>query len=421
MNKNNNLKLDLKTRFSHKEPLKMKRYWSILAVASVLAAAFSLPAQDKLESIKKEREEFRAAEIAVSKRQANTETTQKEIDRLAEQKALWERELVFYKNKFGAAKNKMESLAGTGSVDEIERWKQEVATHEGRVKQAEEELGKINDQLAGLMRGLRDNDGGFDGNLVLPGESLEVMVMEDDSFNGVYQVRRGGYIIMPRVGRISIVGKDLAGAEKAIKAALQHDQVKDATVMVERPDGGIAGTGPVIYLAGEFRQPGPWKIPQGVSPTVVTTVLRSGGVSESADLTRVRILRLVSGQPLVEEVNVQAILDGVGLPSDLALNAGDIVMVPAYANVIYVTGNVVRPGTLKLLPDDELTAYSAILRAGGFSRFANKGKVYVLRDRGNGAKQKIPVSVKSVQKGSISDLILEPKDIVVVPEKFFSF
>jgi len=257
--------------------------------------------------------------------------------------------------------------------------------------------------------------------LILPGESVEVMVMEDDSFNGVYQVRRGGYIIMPRVGRISVAGKDLAGAEKGIKESLQQTQVKDATVMVERPDGGTSGSGPVIYLAGEFTTPGPWKIPAGVAPTVVTTVLRSGGVTESADLTRVRVLRLVSGQPLVEEVNVQAILDGVGLPSDLALSPGDIIMVPAYANVVYVTGNVEKPGTLKLLPDDELTAYSAILRVGGFSRFANRSRVFVLRDRGNGAKQKIPVSIKDINSGRASDVILEPKDIVVVPEKFFSF
>jgi hypothetical protein len=82
---------------------------------------------------------------------------------------------------------------------------------------------------------------------------------------------------------------------------------------------------------------------------------------------------------------------------------------------------VVKPGTLKLLPDDELTAYSAILRCGGFSRFANKKKVYVLRDRGTGAKQRIPVSIKELQDGNGSDVVLESKDIVVVPEKFFSF
>ena len=114
-------------------------------------------------------------------------------------------------------------------------------------------------------------------------------------------------------------------------------------------------------------------------------------------------------------------MNGAGLQSDLTLNQGDIVMVPAYANVIYVTGNVLKPGAIKLLPDDELTAYSAILRAGGFARFANRKKVYVLRDMGDGAKKKIPVSIKELQSGKGTDVVLQSKDIVVVPEKFFSW
>ncbi len=50
---------------------------------------------------------------------------------------------------------------------------------------------------------------------LVPGENLEVFVNEDPSFNGIYQVRRGGYIIMPQVGRIAVAGKSLSAAEAA--------------------------------------------------------------------------------------------------------------------------------------------------------------------------------------------------------------
>ncbi len=373
----------------------MKRSPFILVAAAVALLCISSRANDSLEAHKKTKEEFQQAQIALAHRQTSSDALQRELDRLGEQKALWERELAYYQGKLANANSQLQASSAAGAGGEVEKWKRESVLMESRVKAAEQELAKVEEEtraaIKSLQRSFKDT---YDTALIVPGESIEVMVMEDDAFNGVYQVRRGGYIIMPRVGRIPVAGKDLAGAEKAIKEALQETQIRDGTVMVERPDAGTSGTGPVIYLAGEFRQPGPWKIPQGVTPTAVTTILRSGGVTESADLTRVRVLRLVSGQPLVEEVNVQAILDGIGLPSDLSLNPGDIIMVPAFANVIYVTGNVVRPGTLKLLPDDELTAYSAILRAGGFARFANRSKVYVLRDRGNGDKQKIPVSIK---------------------------
>ena len=53
--------------------------------------------------------------------------------------------------------------------------------------------------------------------------------------------------------------------------------------------------------------------------------------------------------------------------------------------------------------------------------FANRKKVSAVRDRGNGDKQVIPVNITDVEKGRQPDIILEPKDIVIVPEKFFSF
>jgi len=247
------------------------------------------------------------------------------------------------------------------------------------------------------------------------------VVLEDENLSRTYTVREGGYILMSGAGRIKVAGKDLASAEKAVKDALAVNQIKNATVMVDRAEGKAGATGPVIYLTGEFMHPGPWVIPSGYSPSAVTAILRSGGVNPEADLTRVRVLRLVGGQGLVEEVNVQAILDGSGLTADLPMQAGDIIVVPAVANSVYVTGNVLRPGILKMLPDDELTAYSAILRSGGFARFADRGGVYVLRDRGDGQKQRIPVSIKALQSGKTQDVILQPKDIIVVPEKFFSF
>jgi protein involved in polysaccharide export with SLBB domain len=393
----------------------------VLVAAAVLSCIAPGYSADKIEARKKAKEEFLQAERAAEKKQMSTDSVQRDLDRLTEQKTLWEKEIVFAKTKLATARAQLDKASKVGAAEEVDRWKKDVDTYQARLKAAETELAKADTDIQGLIQNVQKSLRENDNTLILAGESIEVVVLEDDSLNGLYQVRRGGYIIMPRVGRISVAGKDASGAEKAIKEALQSNQIKEATVMVERPQSGTGSDGAVIYLAGEFMHPGPWKIPQGVGPTAVTTVLRSGGTTPSADLTKVRILRLVSGQPLVEEVNMQAILDGVGLPSDLTLNPGDIIMVPAFANVVYVTGNVVNPNTLKVLPDDELTAYSAILRCGGFSRFANRKKVYVLRDRGNGAKQKIPVSIKELQDGKGSDVVLEPKDIVVVPEKFFSF
>ena len=387
--------------------------------ASVMAQPF--PSQPEHPEA---REDFKRAEEELYKRQVAGDAFQRELTQLLEQKVIWQREVVYSKRELAQANGQLERHSKLGLQAEIEKSKRQVANWDGRLKAAVVELEKveldIHDKVQALHNSLK---AGGENRLILPGDALEVFVSEDETLNGVYQVREGGYIIMSRtgVGRISVAGKDLAGAEQSIKDALQVSQIRNATVMVERPSEGRTGDGAVIYLAGEFTRPGAWKIPSGLSPTITTAILRSGGVRPNADLTKVRLLRLVSGQALVEEVNVQAIMNGAALPSDLALKPGDIVFVPAFANVVYVTGNVMRPGALKLLPDEELTAYSAILRCGGFARFANRSKVYVLRDAGNGAKQKIPVNLKELQQGKGTDVILKSKDIVVVPEKFFSF
>ena len=353
------------------------------------------------------------------------------LDSLLEQKKLWQSEVIAAKSKIALAKSRLTDAEVKDNASDVERYQEQVNVWESRLKQVVFELEAVESSINDIFSSARQakvdtapENNEATAELILPGESVEVYVTEDDTLNGVYSVRQGGYILMPRVGRISIAGLDLSSAEKAIKKALEVNQLKVATVMVERPQaGGSVGVGAerVIYLAGEFLHPGAWKIPHDLSPSVVTTILRSGGLTPQADLTKVNVLRLVGGQSLAEQVNVQSILSGHGLTSDVTLQPGDIVMVPPFANVVYVTGNVMKPGALKLLPDDALSAYSAILRAGGFSRFANKSKVYILRELGNGDKQKIPVDIRTLQEGGGGDLVLQSKDIVVVPEKFFSF
>jgi protein involved in polysaccharide export with SLBB domain len=306
---------------------------------------------------------------------------------------------------------------------EIEKWQKESSAWTERVKAVETEIAQVDGQMETKLAELRKLTGEGGGTkLLVTGDPIQVFVVEDESFNGVYQIREGGYIVMPRIGRVQIAGKDLPDSEKAIKEALEASQLRQATVMVERTvETYTAGSANVVYLAGEFKQTGPLLLPSGYSPTITTIFIRSGGTKDSGDLTRVKLLRLTEGKSLVEEVNVQAILDGAGLTPDVSVQPGDIVVVPAFANRVYVTGNVKTPGIVQLPIDEELTAYSSILRSGGFARFAKKSGVYVLRNGGNGEKFKIPVSIKSVQSGKQADVVLQSNDIVVVPESFFSF
>lgn len=368
---------------------------------------------------------FRKTEVGMSEGGASSPTmiqTETQTEDLAEQRQTLETELRYGKAKLEAAQKRLSIQSAAGNVEQADRVNQEVKDWEARIQDTKTKLAQVEAELhatgggdhAALMAG--------DADVIVPGENLEIFVNEDPSFNGRYQVRRGGYIILPQVGRIPVAGKTLDGAEASVKKALQSSQLQRASVMIERISGADVESGPLIYLSGEFKNPRPYRIPPGTSPTLVGVILSCGGVTDKADLTRVKVMRMAANKGVVEEVNVQKMLDGGGLPSDISLSEGDVITIPiGNSNLIYVTGNVKRQGTYHLAPGEKLSAYGAILQSGGFSRFANQRRVHVLRALPDGTKAKLPVDVRAIQKGEVPDVLLQSNDIVVVPEKWFSF
>ena len=81
---------------------------------------------------------------------------------------------------------------------------------------------------------------------------------------------------------------------------------------------------------------------------------------------------------------------------------------------VFVTGEVMRPGALPLLPN--MTVLQALSSCGGFSQFARTKNIYVLRQEG--AKQvNHPFNYKSVISGKKpeDDIQLQSGDVIVVP------
>lgn len=80
---------------------------------------------------------------------------------------------------------------------------------------------------------------------------------------------------------------------------------------------------------------------------------------------------------------------------------------------IFLTGEVLHPGTTALLPN--MTVLQA-LSTGGFTQFADVKGIYVLRTQ-NGRQVKLPFNYKDVVKGRHPEenIMLRPGDQIVVP------
>ncbi len=350
-----------------------------------------------------------------------TKKSANDVEDLTEKKQTLEGEVRYAKAKLDGSQKQLAVQTAGGNLEAADRLNQESKDWQARLDATRAQLAQVEKEIDDASQG-QQSAVSASNEVVVPGEVLEVFVNEDPSFNGRYQVRRGGYIIMPQVGRIAVVGKTIPGAEAAVKRALQSSQLHRASVLIERVQGADIENGPTIYLVGEFTRAGRYQIPKNVTPTLVNVIASSGGTTDKADLTAVRVMRIAQNKGVVEEVNVQKILQGGGLTSDLTLEEGDMIVIPAGpTSLVYLTGNVARQGSFPLKAGEKLSAYGAILQNGGFARFADQGGVYVLRAVPDGTKVRLPVNVKDIKRGRRADVQLQSGDIVVVPEKFFSW
>jgi protein involved in polysaccharide export with SLBB domain len=172
------------------------------------------------------------------------------------------------------------------------------------------------------------------------GDRLELFVKEDATLNGSYEVREGGYIVIPRVGRIQIAGLSRSAAENAVKSALQKSQLTEATVIAERIAGqqsvgvGVVGVAPnmqriLVYITGRVAKAGGHMVP--VPPNralgVYEALLITGGVSKFSRLDKVEVIRTdADGKRHRAILNLQAVADGEA--DDHPVQEGDIIHVP---------------------------------------------------------------------------------------------
>ena len=87
---------------------------------------------------------------------------------------------------------------------------------------------------------------------------------------------------------------------------------------------------------------------------------------------------------------------------------------------VMIFGQVKSPGAYEIPTSEPFTVLQAVARAGGFTDIAATDRVAVIR--GEGSKQKkIIVNISAIMKGGdkAKDIVLEPGDIVSVPETMF--
>lgn len=90
---------------------------------------------------------------------------------------------------------------------------------------------------------------------------------------------------------------------------------------------------------------------------------------------------------------------------------------------VYITGQVRNQGGLELPADESLTVSQAVLRVGGLADFANRRKVKLVRKKPDGTSETRLIDLAEIlDKGRLDkDVVLEPGDLINVPERLINF
>jgi polysaccharide export outer membrane protein len=138
-----------------------------------------------------------------------------------------------------------------------------------------------------------------------------------------------------------------------------------------------------------------------------------GGVTGRAALTRATLIRRSSGQTI--NVDLERLLLRGDRSANMALEPGDIVMVPMLQNRVLVLGGVRAPGALDL--DDGARVIDALARAGGPAPGAAANNIGVIRNGSDGKAVVTHIDMNKIVKGdNAQNILVKDGDIVYVPE-----
>jgi polysaccharide export outer membrane protein len=243
------------------------------------------------------------------------------------------------------------------------------------------------------------------------GDLIEITVFDTPELSGSLRVNQQGEVELPLGGAVQVKGMTAAQAGTAIAEHLKQAQIlldPHVTVMiVEYQNQGVTVT-------GEVRTPGIYPIL--ANRTVMDMIALAGGLNENAGKVASVFHR---GDPehvqqVVLNVSIQNPASAVA--SSVQLDPGDTISV-SRSGVIYVVGDVGRPGGFLVEHNDRLTILQALSLAQGANQTASLGKSELIRKTESG-RLVYNLDLKQILKGDASDLLLADGDILYVPVSY---
>src|ERR1700733_145167 len=238
-----------------------------------------------------------------------------------------------------------------------------------------------------------------------PGDEVEITVYGAPDLSERTRVSADGNISMPLIGYVRVAGLCSSEAQSAIETQLQQNNVvNEPHVSVYVKEYNSSG----ISVAGEVARPGVYS---ALGPHRLFDILQTaGGLSEKASGSVTISHKGNEENPVTVELSKNP---AEMARSNVELHPGDTVFV-AKAAMVYVLGEVVKPGGYILNSTGAVTVLQIVAAAGGPTHSAAEGRTRMLRRTPNGL-QELPVPLKALLRGKTADIPVSAEDILFVP------
>jgi polysaccharide export outer membrane protein len=163
--------------------------------------------------------------------------------------------------------------------------------------------------------------------------------------------------------------------------------------------------------------------------TLVEVLSLAGGLREDAG-SQVEITRQIAygqipvskegldsfGQFSIASIDLSRLLKGENPSDNIVIRPHDVITLPG-AEIVYVTGDVRKPGGLPINSSAEISVLQAVSLAEGLGPQASPKNAKILRPSGDGSEKKeIPVNLQAILTDKAVDVNLQPRDILFIPD-----
>lgn len=240
-----------------------------------------------------------------------------------------------------------------------------------------------------------------------PGDVLDVEVFDTPELSSTTaHVANDGSVLLPVLGAVAVEGLNVNQAARKIESALRARGIMlqpHVTVTI------LENTTQSATLLGEVKTPGVYSTIGG--RRLLDVIALAGGLAPGAG----KIVTIAHRDDPTHPLTIRLVpnAEDLGSQRNPMIQPGDTVMV-GRAGVIYILGDVKKPGGFLIDNGEHISLMQALTLAGGWNKEAALSKTKLIRKEPQGHAE-MTLDLKHVLKGEQADVRVENGDILYVP------